>query len=719
LVSTSNVTKGKITTASQLESTLANGTAPITVTSTTVCPNLNASKLEGYGASHFQVAGSYGDVTGPSGATADSIAVYNSTTGKLIKDGGTTIVQLPLLAGRAGGQTLIGGTAASENLTLTSTSNATKGKVTTASQFESTLADGTAPILVTSTTVCPNLNASKLEGHSASYFQVAGTSGDVVGPSGATADSIAVYNSTTGKLIKDSGATIAQLPLLAGRAGGQTIIGGTAASENLTLTSTSNATKGKVTTASEIESTLATGTAPITVTSTTVCPNLNASRLEGHAASYFQVAGTYGDVVGPAGATADSIAVYNSTTGKLIKDGGATIAQLPLLAGRAGGQTLIGGTAASENLILTSTSNATKGKVTTASQLESTLADGTAPITVTSTTVCPNLNASRLEGNAASAFAISANGVTNGNSHDHIGGDGANLTAASLNFTATGMVAGRVAAGAGVGAECTVSQILDMASTGVGYGDLLVRNFNKWEYIHPGPDQYIITSQGTNAMPTWEAREATIWTLIPAFPIVITSTTTFTISDLGNQRHYNQVFGRGTVIKWITGGVTQYAVVVDATYAADKVTITIRGNNIVAPVTDMKACSMKAYTETFIVPGTMPTAAISDIAKTVYTAGPSYIFSAIVRYKTPCATTAGAWTIKDDGVNIFTGNIPMGVGLYRGVDTVCTNMSGTALTITDKESVMTLDYVSGHATTPGADAYVSYFWMPISWTWNP
>lgn len=38
--------------------------------------------------------------------------------------------------------------------------------------------------------------------------------------------------------------------------------------------------------------------------------------------------GGSGDVVGPAGAAADSIAVFNGTTGKLIKDGGKTIAQL-------------------------------------------------------------------------------------------------------------------------------------------------------------------------------------------------------------------------------------------------------------------------------------------------------------------------------------------------------------------------------------------------------
>lgn len=40
-----------------------------------------------------------------------------------------------------------------------------------------------------------------------------------------------------------------------------------------------------------IVSTVAIGTAPVQVTSTTVCPNLNVSFLEGHAASYFAVAG--------------------------------------------------------------------------------------------------------------------------------------------------------------------------------------------------------------------------------------------------------------------------------------------------------------------------------------------------------------------------------------------------------------------------------------------
>ena len=78
-----------------------------------------------------------------------------------------------------------------------------------------------------------------------------GGSGDVVGPSSAIADSIAVYNGTTGKLIKDGGQTIAAVIAAA-------------------------------------------------------------------------IAGT-GNVVGPASATANGFAVYSGTTGKLIKDHAATI----------------------------------------------------------------------------------------------------------------------------------------------------------------------------------------------------------------------------------------------------------------------------------------------------------------------------------------------------------------------------------------------------------
>ena len=63
----------------------------------------------------------------------DSEITHNTLTGLTTGDAGHT--QFAMLAGRAGGQTLQGGTAASENLTLESTAHATKGSVFTKDNF--------------------------------------------------------------------------------------------------------------------------------------------------------------------------------------------------------------------------------------------------------------------------------------------------------------------------------------------------------------------------------------------------------------------------------------------------------------------------------------------------------------------------------------------------------------------------------------------------------
>lgn len=62
-----------------------------------------------------------------------------------------------------------------------------------------------------------------------------------------------------------------------------------------------------------------------------------------------------------------------------------------------------------------------------AETLESDVGTGTAPLTIASTTLVSNLNADLLDGNEAAAFAVAAKGVTNGDTHDHAGGDGAQI----------------------------------------------------------------------------------------------------------------------------------------------------------------------------------------------------------------------------------------------------------------------------------------------------
>lgn len=113
--------------AQTFESDVATGTAPFTIASTTVSTNLNADLLDGSHAADFAVAakgvtnGDSHDHSGGDGAQID----HGGLAG-LTDDDHT---QYARLAGRSGGQTLIGGTAASQTLTLQSTSNATRGKV--------------------------------------------------------------------------------------------------------------------------------------------------------------------------------------------------------------------------------------------------------------------------------------------------------------------------------------------------------------------------------------------------------------------------------------------------------------------------------------------------------------------------------------------------------------------------------------------------------------
>src|SRR6187431_2043982 len=52
--------------------------------------------------------------------------------------------------------------------------------------------------------------------------------------------------------------------------------------------------------------------------------------------------GPTGDVIGPAGAVDEMIAVYDGVTGKLIKDGGMTIADILALIGAGGGGDVVG-----------------------------------------------------------------------------------------------------------------------------------------------------------------------------------------------------------------------------------------------------------------------------------------------------------------------------------------------------------------------------------------
>jgi len=132
-----------------------------------------------------------------------------------------------------------------------------------------------------------------------------GGSGDVVGPASATDNAIARFNGTTGKLIQNSGITIAD-----GATG--TLSGTNSGDQNLFGTFAVSGQSNVVADSTNDTLTLVAGTnVTLTTDPTTDSITINATT-------------SGGDVVGPASATDNALVRFDSTTGKLIQNGQIT-----------------------------------------------------------------------------------------------------------------------------------------------------------------------------------------------------------------------------------------------------------------------------------------------------------------------------------------------------------------------------------------------------------
>jgi len=559
--------------ASTFESTVADGTPPLTVVSSTAVTNLNADLLDGQHASDFLSSAGYVQL-GPATmqTTTAAVAIYVSGASGIygIADtsgngnvgiGGVTYQALGSgvfgnafstsadmhyggyfqASGEAG--VAVYGRARSTSGTnygvYAETKSTTdgygvysKGRIGTNSQIVSTLSTGTAPLSVASTTEVTNLNADLLDGKHASEIlgdyvlktgdtmtgtltNTAGTSPIginvvnnqtttannlygiyssvqlddstyvnsqyggyfVAGGAGGVSNSIGVYGVSNASNFDNNSIGVygsgnisvkgeyndTHLGCLGGSsygvfggindASGYAVLAAQANDSGYAIYANGgkNYMSGQLTVASTIESTVATGTAPFTIASTTKVDNLNADLLDGQHASDFLSSAGYVQL-GPTSvqSTSSAYAVWVQTTLNNPYAAGvnglATGASGIGVAGQAYGTSGWGvfGYATAEtgsnyggrfvsksssgygvygkndaasgtNYGVYGETNSgdgygiySKGKLGTEGQIVSTLPDGTAPLTVVSTTLATNFNADLLDGQHASDFVSSS-----------------------------------------------------------------------------------------------------------------------------------------------------------------------------------------------------------------------------------------------------------------------------------------------------------------------
>jgi microcystin-dependent protein len=443
---------GTFVTAGAYQSNAATGTAPLIVSSTTKVANLNADQVDGYdfdqsvkttdSPSFSALALSVASGTAPMTVTsttkvtnlnADMVDGYNFNQGVQTTDSPTfSKLTLNVAAGTA-------------PMTVTSTTvvtnlNADKVdgydfnqsvKTTDNVAFNTVdinVATGTAPMTVTSTTAVTNLNADMVDGYHASSFvqtsRKVSTSTGITGGGDLSADRTLAFDTTWGdaRYANVTGQTFT------GNITAPVVISNVATgTAPLTVTSTTKVANLNADmvdgysfnqslqttdspTFSKLTLNVAAGTAPMTVTSTTKVANLNADKVDGYDFNQslqttdsptFAALTTTGAItagtsvtITPAG-TATSTTNYGSDAFQLQSstwNGTAAVTNTRKITISSG-----------NNLSFTNTSGSSVASLDNSgnwsgNQFQSTVATGTAPFTVASTTKVANLNADMVDG---------------------------------------------------------------------------------------------------------------------------------------------------------------------------------------------------------------------------------------------------------------------------------------------------------------------------------
>jgi len=405
---------------------------------------LDADTLDGYHASSFLQAGASSGFL-PVGAAHSitlggdlngSVTISNSASGNYLLTA-TVVADAVALGTDTTGNYVAAITGAANGITVTGSGveGASVGLAlpqalhTAASpsfvQVTSTAASGTPPFQVASTTLVPNLNANYLGGDASSAF-LRNSASHSITLSGDLAGSVTVTNLASGNYTinatigTDSVAlgtdtTGSYVAAITGSANGITVTGSGVEGASVGLALPQALHTAASPSFSQVTSTVATGTPPFQVASTTMVPNLNANYLGGNASSSFLLTSAShsitlgGDLTGSvtltnlssgnytlnASVNAESVALGTDTTGNYV--GSVTTNEV-------NGIAISGSGVENAAVVLTLPQPLSSTATPTFSRLITTASAGTPPFQVTSTAMVPNLNSNFLGGSAGSAF---------------------------------------------------------------------------------------------------------------------------------------------------------------------------------------------------------------------------------------------------------------------------------------------------------------------------
>lgn len=292
-------------------------------------------------------------------------------------------------------------------------------------------------------------------------------------------------------------------------------------------------------------------------------------------------------------------------------------------------------------------------------------------------------------------FAPIAKGVTNGDSHDHSGGDGAQISYTSLSNIPSSFAPSSHASNHQSGGSDSIK--LDDLAAPDDTTDLDVST-SKHGLCPKAPNDITKFLRGDG---TWATNQ---WIPVSGTPTYV-SATQFTVTG-----DYSTIFQRGVLISWLAGGSTwSHAIVTSSSYSSGTTTVNIVGSSLGSSFTSMKYFTQLAVFEDFIIPGTL--AATSDAAKTFYAQTNIYPLACDGRVKTAGSGAATVFDVNDDGSSIFN-------------DSACSIASGNTETLNTAAyaptteiaagSLVTVDIVSV-ATTPPVEAYIRLWYFPKFW----